>query len=369
MRTGALIASLAALSSRLPQAPVGELAALGAELRGLEATLAEASDAALDSGEDGAAARFGIDAGQVAIRLGIAAKALRTAAAADREDIVRVNRTLAWTSVLDAMAPLGRLLAAGAPERDWSPRTGTQEAAAQPEGSAPPAHVLTNICRYHREHERFYVQDRTFVAGDLHREANKLKIVAEAWQRNAPAMPDPGIDYSDPAYAAAGCTDLNASSAIAMIGVLFMEGEQEPIEIRVLKARLTALAASWRRAGEWLSAKMEAAWDRERAMYRPGLVAVAHQRFNTIVMNWRGSRERLLAARTLEMAMRVLDSIPFEPQRIRADRAALGGRLFEAGAILGLTAQLLGRTAADLADNDANWTDCIRHLEAAPAAG
>jgi hypothetical protein len=166
-------------------------------------------------------------------------------------------------------------------------------------------------------------------------------------------------------YAPAGCPAQNELDAIAMIGVLFMEGEGEPIEIKVLKGRLPALAGAWRRAGEWLGAKMEAAWDREQAMYAPELVAVAPQRFNTIVTNWRGSRERLLAARALEMALRVLESIPFEPAKIRADRAVLGRRLHETGEIVAAAAQLVTRTAADLADNDPAWTDCIRHLETA----
>jgi hypothetical protein len=338
----------------------------------LEPAFAQASDAAL-AGSDGRSARLGIAAGQVAIRLGIARKALDTAASFDDAQVKAINRTLAQASVLDALGVAGRLLSAGLdPSFRWgdgvipaSPSVIPAEAGIQSgagKDPAPRVDLLANICRHHREHERFYVHDRTTAAADLAREANKLKIVADAWQRKPAAVPDPAVNYTNPLYAPAGCPDLNEVDAIAMIGVLFMEGEGEPIEIKVLKGRLTALAAAWRRAGEWLGAKMEAAWDRERAMYAPNLIAVAPQRFHTIVTNWRGSRERLLAARALEMALRMLDAIPFEPARIRQDRASLGRQLHEAGEILAAAAQLVTRTAADLADNDPNWTDCIRHL-------
>jgi hypothetical protein len=337
-----------------------------ASLAALEAAFAGASEEAL-KGDDGACAQLAVASAQVGMRIGIARKALATAAQyADNPRAQEINRTLARSNLLDAQAALGRLVAYGHGEREWDVRTGAASespAANAATASLPRVDLLTNICRHHREHERFYAQDRVAVAADLQREATKLKVVAQAWRRNAPAQPDPSIDFSDAAYAPAGCTDLNELNAISMVGVLFMEGEGEPIEIKVLKAKLTALAASWRRAGEWLAAKMEAAWDRERAMYEPALIAVAHQRYNTIVVNWRGSRERQLAARVLEMALRVLETIPFEPKRIREDRALHAGRFHEAAAILATAAQLVTRTAADLADNDPNWTDCIRHLE------
>jgi len=331
----------------------------------LEQSFSRASDAALQ-GDDGAAAQLAIAAAQIAMRLGIARKALATAAQyPGNPRAQQVNRMLAQSSLLDAQAAAGRLIAYGHADCEWDVRAPSDAPppAAAPGAAPPRIDLLANICRHHREHERFYAQDRVAVAADLQREANKLKVVAEAWRRNPPAQVDPTVDFSDPMYAPAGCTDLNELNAIAMVGVLFMEGESEPIEIKVLKAKLAALAAAWRRAGAWLAAKMEAAWDRERAMFEPALVAVAHQRYNTIVTNWRGSRERQLAARVLEMALRVLEGIPFEPARIREQRAAHARRFHEAAAILSAAAQLVTRTAADLADNDPNWTDCIRHLE------
>jgi hypothetical protein len=333
-------------------------------LAALETAFAAGSESAL-AGEDGASAQLAVAGAQVAIRLGIARKALATAAQFHGDARAQeINRALAESSLLDATAALGRLVACGHGERRWDVGTPAPEAAPPAGRQAPPGiDVLANICRHHREHERFYAQERVAVAADLQREANKLKIVAEAWQRRPPARPHPGVDFADPMYAPAGCTDLNELNAIAMIGVLFMEGEGEPIEIKVLKAKLTALAGAWRLAGEWLAAKMEAAWDRERAMYEPALAAVAHQRYNTIVVNWRGCRERQLAARVLEMALRVLQTIPFEPHRLREARPRYALRLHEAGAILAAAAQLVTRTAADLADNDPQWTDCIRHLE------
>src|SRR5262245_60891376 len=107
--------------------------------------------------------------------------------------------------------------------------------------SAQDREAMHNIATYHREHERYYTMSQLELAADLAREANRLKIVADAWlRRDGSADPGSGaVDYANPRFQAAGCPDLNALGAIAVIGVLFMEGEREPAEIRTLKGKLT----------------------------------------------------------------------------------------------------------------------------------
>jgi len=222
--------------------------------------------------------------------------------------------------------------------------------------------VLRNIASFHREHERFYTLNITDAAADLYREANKLRIVAGVWLKDAAETPTASIDFSLPQYQAAGCVDLNALSAIAAIGVLFMEGEAEPGEIRVMKGKFESLAASWSHVGQWLASKMDAAWEREQAVFVPNLIEVAQARFNTITTNWRGAREMHLAGQLLTRAATQLQAMNFSAAAIRAERSAAGQRLLEIAGTLSLAGQIKARSAADLAENDRCWTHYLNGL-------
>jgi hypothetical protein len=217
--------------------------------------------------------------------------------------------------------------------------------------------VLANIAAYHREHERFSPAQHLATAADLAREANRLKVVADVWLREPSAPAAGAVDYTDPRYRAAGCADLNALDAVAGIGVLFMEGEGEPAEIRVLKAKLRGQGLGMQSAGQWLADKMDAAWERESVLLAPPLIDAAWPRFQTIVTNWRGSREMALAGRLLALAVDCLDRIDFTPAAVRADRLRAGRSLRTAGWILDLAARLLASSGADLARNDPRWTE------------
>src|SRR5690606_17287386 len=131
-------------------------------------------------------------------------------------EIEAVNRALAQTSLLAALGSIARLISARAVLPEPAQDGASAPASAPPRGASDVIpHWQANIARYHREHERYYVQDRSALAADLHREAAKLKIVAEAWLGARPAQPDPSIDFFDQTYAPVGCVDLNALSAIA----------------------------------------------------------------------------------------------------------------------------------------------------------
>src|SRR5262249_29996415 len=151
--------------------------------------------------------------------------------------------------------------------------------------------AMRNIATYHREHERYYATSQLELAADLARDPNGLKIVADAWLSGEPSRAGDAVDYADPRFQAAGCPDLNALRAIAAIGVLFMEGEREPAEIRALKGKLTGIGMGLVGAGQWLAAKIDAAWERESVLLTPELVDAAWPRLQTIVTDWRGARE------------------------------------------------------------------------------
>jgi hypothetical protein len=114
------------------------------------------------------------------------------------------------------------------------------------------------------------------------REANKLKVVADIWLAGKPAPHYPETDFSQPAFRPAGRDDLNALSAIASIGIALMEGQSEPAEIRMLKAKLGSLGDGSVRAGEWLAGMMASAWPRESVLLDDKFANVARARDRTI---------------------------------------------------------------------------------------
>ncbi len=305
---------------------------------------------------------------QAAIDIGPASRALRAAAQWARQSemhVVGINLRIARASLLRALRPLAKVPTVG----EWpvapitADRTPLAPIAA-PESQQVDFGVLRNIATYHREHERFHMTDITESAADLYREANKLAIVANVWLNKPVAMHRTDIDFSLPQYQVAGCEDLNALDAIAAIGVLFMEGRNEPPVFPVIKGKLNALAGAWSTIGQWMSDKVDAAWQREQATFgAPELAEVAQARLNTIVTNWRGAREMTLAGQLLKIASASLQSLDVSPKTLRSGaRTAAGRSLLEIAWMLSLAAQIRARSAADLAENDRNWTTYLEGL-------
>jgi len=243
------------------------------------------------------------------------------------------------------------------------------EAEIEPAASAPgdpsrPAdlELLLNIARTHRSHERYYTQQLAEGAAQLLRDANALRILADVWMG-----PDQQIRrQNDPV---AGCDDLNAISAIPAIGVLFMEDEGEPKEIAGLKARLRGASAAQQAAGAWLFAKTKVAVERESALLRGTLREAAEARFSTIGVNWCGAQECTLAGRLLALALSRIDSLDLSPAAVRAARRETGQALLEASWLIVMAAQLQAGYSVNLADNDRNWTTCMRVLEKLRSGG
>ncbi|MBS0219367.1 MAG: hypothetical protein JSR91_01375 [Proteobacteria bacterium] len=234
---------------------------------------------------------------------------------------------------------------------------------------APTIGVLRNIAAYHREHERYYTWNSATEAANMFREANRLKAVATVWlgDQSSPSLHLAAGDFTDERFAAAGCNDLNALPAIGAIGVLFMEGEGEPAEIRALKAKLRGLGPAWHGSGDWLANKMAHAWLRESVMLRDDWAAAAEPRFGTIVANWCGSRQMALAGRCATIALQILEGIDLRPAGVRADRREAGRQLLEAAWVLDGVAQVIGRSALDLSENDRRWTRYLDFLTTLPA--
>ena len=68
-----------------------------------------------------------------------------------------------------------------------------------------------------------------------------------------------------------GTEDLNAPGLVAGSGILFMEGEGEPAELRRLKREVALLADETHQGGEWLAQAMQQAgtWRENLAAFPP----------------------------------------------------------------------------------------------------
>jgi hypothetical protein len=218
--------------------------------------------------------------------------------------------------------------------------------------------ALDNIATYHREHERYYTVQKYEHAAELAREANKLKVVADIWLASGkPAPHVPETDFDQPAFRPAGCDDLNALSAIASIGILFMEGQGEPAEIRMLKGKLAARGDGSVRAGEWLAGMMAAAWPRESVLLDDKFANAARPRYRTIATNWVGALEMILLGRLLVLAVDRLATIDFTPRALRAAPKEAGEKLVLAARIIEQAARLEATGGVELSGNDECWTD------------
>jgi hypothetical protein len=282
------------------------------------------------------------------------------------ERIRTVLRDLALESLtraLGRMAPLsGERLAV--PDRPAT-QDPSEDATA---GVATLSHlaVLDNIATYHREHERYYTVHRYESAAGLAREANKLKVVADCWLASGTTTPHyPDTDFNQPAFRPAGCDDLNALPAIASIGILFMEGQGEPSEIRVLKGALAARGDGSVRAGEWLAGMMAASWPRESLLLDDKYANAAGPRYRTIATNWTGSLEMIVAGRLLRLAVNQLTTLDFTPRAIRAAPRQAGEKLMLAARIIEQAARLEATGGIELSGNDECWTTYREQLKRA----
>ena len=86
-----------------------------------------------------------------------------------------------------------------------------------------------------------------------------------------------------------GAPDLNAAAALQLDGVLFMEGEGEPGEIRHLKRDLRTFADDAAGAGEWLATAMQSSWDVAVVLLDiDELADMLGERHRIIANNWQG---------------------------------------------------------------------------------
>ncbi len=212
--------------------------------------------------------------------------------------------------------------------------------------------AIENLSRFHRDHERFYAQAPREQAVSLQRHARALGALADRWSDVEAARMDALNPYE-------GSEDLNADVALALGGILFMEGEGEPGEITRIKRDLRTMGDDATGTGTWLSSAMEGTWATASALL--GYVELADllgDRHRIIANDWQAASMSALAGRILHRAAEILDAVDFTPSAVRSDLAGTGADaryLYSAVELIDRAADLLSDSAGLVHDNERRW--------------
>lgn len=225
--------------------------------------------------------------------------------------------------------------------------------------------AIMNLSAFHREHEKFYASAPREQAVVLQRHARTLQALADRWSVVDPVSATPYSPFE-------GAEDLNAPVALQLDGVLFMEGEGQPVELAHLERDLRDIGDDALATGEWLSAAMQASWDMAAALLDiDELAEHVGDRHRIIANDWQAAGMSQLAGRLLGRALGLVDRVPFTPAELRADLAAervAPRRLFAAAELVSRAADLLSDSAGLVHENERRWrTFRARVAELVPA--
>ncbi len=212
--------------------------------------------------------------------------------------------------------------------------------------------AILNLSKFHREHEKFYAKNPLKDALRLQEASVLLKTLADRWTQVEPSASSRGNPYR-------GCEDLNEKGDIAHTGVLFLEAEGEPNEIRQLKRGLRGLADDYAEGGEWLAVAMESSWESAKPLLEnPGLADVLGERHRIIMNDEHAAHTYIMVARQVRRAMDILDRLDLSSSGVRKDLSALRSYpayLYSASELMDHAADDLGECAVLLQDNEKRW--------------
>jgi hypothetical protein len=219
----------------------------------------------------------------------------------------------------------------------------------------PPPQLLEaigNLAEFHREHEKFYSQAPLQQAVEVQAASRVFKALADRWSAVDPAEHRLASPF-------AGAEDLNAPGLVAESGVLFMEGEGEPLEIKRLRRGLETLAGDVEQTGEWLAGAMEQAWQVAGALAAyPVLADLLGERHRIIANDWQSASQQALVGRLLRRALDLVAKIDFLPKALRADMAGErrnAAYLYSASELIDRAADLLAESATLVHENERRW--------------
>lgn len=237
--------------------------------------------------------------------------------------------------------------------------------------SAPPPELLEtigNLAEFHREHEKFYSQAPLGQAVEIQAASRVLKALAARWGDAEPAEHPAASPF-------AGAEDLNAPGLVAESGVLFMEGEGEPTELKRIKRDLEKVAADLEETGAWLSAAMEQAWQVAGGLAAyPALADLLGERHRIIANDWQAAGLQALIGRLARRALDLVERIDFSPDALRADLAGErqnAAYLYSASELIDRAADLLAESATLVHENERRWRVFgrrVRELQAETSA-
>ena len=228
--------------------------------------------------------------------------------------------------------------------------------------SAPPAllETIANLAATHHEHEKFYSQAPLLQAAEIQAASRVLKALAAHWSEATPTDHPVGNRF-------AGATDLNAPGLVGETGVLFLEGEQEPAELRQLRRDLQTTAGDMEASAEWLSTAMEQSWAMAGALTPYAeMAALLGERHRIIANDWQSALLQGLIARLLRRALDLLGSVDFSPRALRADLAgprSSPAYLYSASELIDRAADLMAESAILVHDNERRWRAFGNHVQ------
>jgi hypothetical protein len=212
---------------------------------------------------------------------------------------------------------------------------------------------MSNLTHFHHEHEKFYGAAPRENAVLLQRHSRTLQALADRWSTVAPQEGARGFSPYE------GAEDLNSRTAIQLDGVLFLEGEGEPVEITHIKRDLRTLATDAVQTGEWLAQAMEHSWAMGAALVDiEELADQLGERHRIIANDWLAANMNSLAARLLDRAGDILDHVDFTPRALRADLALArvsAARLYSAAELIDRAADLSCESSALVHQNERRW--------------
>ena len=226
---------------------------------------------------------------------------------------------------------------------------------------------IENLTRTHREHELYYSQAPLEDAVTLQQISRTLKALAGHWRTASPLQVDGANRY-------AGCDDLNVQAAIEQTGVLFLEGEGEPGEIRRIKRELETQASDHEQTGAWLAEAMQSTWNgAAKALLRvEPLLDLLAERHRIIAANWQNAQLNGIVAALLTRANEILDQVDFTPAALRTDLAGprLAPRyLYSAAELIDHAADLLAQSAVLVHESERRWRVFAERVEMLRAEG
>lgn len=232
----------------------------------------------------------------------------------------------------------------------WAHTSRMPEDEAQTIPPEPLLQVIANLARFHREHEQFYSQAPLRQADELQARSRALKSLAGRW-----SVTDVGESAGNPF---AGAEDLNAPGLVAESGILFMEGEDEPVELQ----RLKRMSGSLRRTATRPESGSRTPWSRRG---RPSACWQPIRRLRICSASAIASSPTTGSRRGCWRwwpgccaAPALLDRVTFSPAALRSDLRSernAPAYLYSASELLDRAADLLAESATLVRDNERRW--------------